>query len=141
MVVGDKPTWGALGYSGIALQVFGLLLESVADYQKSQYKAQEGQRNDWCHVGLWTFSTHPNYLGEMLFWLGTFLGGATSLYHDGNKWKLGLASVGLTFVVLVLRGAILSLDDKQVRKYGYNLDFVEFRKTHSVVGPIQFSKR
>jgi steroid 5-alpha reductase family enzyme len=57
------------------LQVVGLLLESIADAQKSLFKAYPFQRYDWCHTGLWNWSTHPNYLGEWLFWLGTLLGG------------------------------------------------------------------
>ncbi len=139
-VAGATNNWGTLGYAGIALQLLGLILESVADYQKSHYKAQEGQRNDWCHVGLWTFSTHPNYLGELLFWVGTYMGGISSL--TASPWKWGLATVGLIFVMAILRNAVLSLDQKQDRKYGYNLDYVEFRKTHSVIGPLPLlSKR
>jgi steroid 5-alpha reductase family enzyme len=60
--------WGlVVGYAGILLQMCGLLLESIADLKKSGFKPQ--YRHAWCNaVGVWKWSSHPNYLGEGMLW-------------------------------------------------------------------------
>jgi steroid 5-alpha reductase family enzyme len=129
--------WKRFGLIAIGLQAFGLLLETVADQQKMIFKSQPGNRNRWCNVGLWKYSTHPNYLGESLFWLGSFLGGL-SCYR--TRVNLGMAIFGLFFISVVLSGARVSLGSKQLRKYGGDVEFLEFRKTHSMWGPIPWRK-
>ena len=74
---GVSQSWGKVGKTGISMQIGGLILESLADYQKGRFKRMEGNRNRWCNVGLWKHFTHPNYLGEVIFWVGTFTGGVT----------------------------------------------------------------
>lgn len=55
---------------GIALWGVGFLLETVADQQKFSFKNAPGNRSKMCTVGLWRYSRHPNYFGEMLCWFG-----------------------------------------------------------------------
>lgn len=129
--------WNRFGMIAISLQTLGLLLETVADQQKMAFKSRPGNRNVWCHTGLWKYSTHPNYAGEQLFWLGSFLGGL-SCYR--TRTNLGMAIFGLVFISVVLSGARVSLGSKHLRKYGSDVDFLEFRKTHSMWGPIPWRK-
>lgn len=123
---------------GLLLQVFGLALESVADWQKCRFKASfdplsgMSQRNQWCRVGAWRWSTHPNYLGELLFWAGTFLGGAPAMT---TPLRFATMAAGVVFISLILRGAAMYLAGKHAEKYGYLDDFVEFRSTHGFFGP------
>jgi steroid 5-alpha reductase family enzyme len=130
-------TWKSFGIGAICLQAFGLTLETVADQQKMNFKSQPGNRNRWCNVGLWKYSTHPNYLGEQLFWVGSFLGGL-SCYR--TKQNLGVAVFGLLFISIVLSGARVSLGSKHLRKYGADVDFLDFTRTHSMWGPIPWRK-
>jgi len=132
-----QTSWSMFGKGAIGLQACGLLLESVADIQKSSFKSRLPEnRYLWCHEGLWKYSTHPNYLGELMFWCGTFAGGL-SCYHTITHW-IG-ATVGFMFIIAVMRGAIQSLGAKHLRKYGTNVDFLEFRRTHSVLGPFHLT--
>jgi steroid 5-alpha reductase family enzyme len=119
------------------MQALGLLLETVADQQKMTFKSQPGNRNRWCNTGLWKYSTHPNYLGEQLFWLGSFLGGLSCYLTRVN---LGMAIFGLLFISIVLSGARVSLGSKHLRKYGADVEFLDFRRTHSMWGPIPWRK-
>mmetsp|Transcript_3089 Transcript_3089/g.3505 ORF Transcript_3089/g.3505 Transcript_3089/m.3505 type:complete len:152 (+) Transcript_3089:2-457(+) len=130
----DAP-WGTLGKLAIGIQTFGLFLESVADYQKCVFKSEPGNRNRWCHEGLWKYSTHPNYMGEISFWVGTFLGGI-GCYKTTLHWVGSI--IGLLFILAVMRGAISSLGAKQLRKYGNDVEFLEFRRTHSILGPFRW---
>jgi steroid 5-alpha reductase family enzyme len=124
----ESPRWGILGYTGLVVQIAGLVLESIADLQKNGFKARH--RHYWCNVGVWNWSTHPNYLGEGLFWWGTYLShGFSSLLHSL------MATVGLVFLTAVLKGSTRSLSHKQREKYGDRPDFCEFQRTHSIWGP------
>ena len=129
---GSSIPWGIGGKLALGLQVVGLFLEGLADYQKSTFKSIPGNRNQWCHVGLWKFSTHPNYLGESLFWYGTYFGGM-SAFRTPAQWVL--ASMGILFITVVMKGAVSSLGTKHVRKYSNNPEFVGFRKSYTVFGP------
>jgi len=62
---------------GGAIYVLGLVTESLADYQKWQFKnANPGQ---FCNVGLWSVTQHPNFFGNLLLWFGIFIMNAGSL--------------------------------------------------------------
>lgn len=114
----------------VAIQVIGLFLESVADYQKSTFKASKDNRYEWCRIGLWRYSTHPNYAGEFIFWLGTLLSGVVAVR---NVFQLIGMLIGLAFITIVMQGAIESADQKSSEKYGP--DFVAFRDENGVFGP------
>mmetsp|Transcript_77933 Transcript_77933/g.152998 ORF Transcript_77933/g.152998 Transcript_77933/m.152998 type:complete len:227 (-) Transcript_77933:49-729(-) len=124
--VGAK--WGIVGRLGLLMQVVGLGLETIADLQKNGFKS--GNRHAWCNVGVWKWSTHPNYLGEGLFWWGTYLGhGFYSLP------RTILATTGLGFIMSVLKGSTRSLSTKHLEKYGDQPEYFEFQRTHSIWGP------
>lgn len=128
--------WGIVGKVGIILQCIGLLLESIADAQKANFKRVKGNRYLWCNTGLWNFSTHPNYLGEVLFWVGTYLGGISCC---NTIMQYTLCTVGLIFILIVMKGAIDSLSSKHMKKWGHYNEWLEFKRTHSIMGPIRVS--
>jgi steroid 5-alpha reductase family enzyme len=124
----NNGKWGLLGYTGLLVQVGGLLLETIADMQKNGFKLQH--RHSWCNVGVWKWSTHPNYLGEGLFWWGTYLA-----HGFDSPWHSLLATIGLAFVMTVLKGSTRSLSRKHIEKYSDQPGFYEFHRTHSIWGP------
>lgn len=54
-----------LDYFGFGLWLVGLLWEAVSDYQKSEFK--KTHKHEICDVGLWFYSRHPNYFGEIIY--------------------------------------------------------------------------
>lgn len=63
--------------AGCLLFVLGITIETTADVQKWIFKAKNpGQ---FCKSGLWSFSQHPNFLGNILLWTGIFLFNARAL--------------------------------------------------------------
>lgn len=126
--------WGIVGMMGIVLQVAGLLLESISDVQKTLFKGQTPKNLTlWCNVGLWKYSTHPNYLGELTFWIGTYLGGVGGM-RQGYRQRL-ISFAGVAGVFVVMNGARRSLDRKQVLKYGEDPEFLMHRSTTGLFGP------
>jgi steroid 5-alpha reductase family enzyme len=91
--------WQILGAS---LWLVGLLWESVADAQKSRFKAIPGNEHRLCQVGLWRLSRHPNYFGEALLWWGI----GFAAIHDHNYWVL-LGPAFINFLLLKVSGVPL----------------------------------
>merc|ERR1711970_84816 len=58
---------------GSVLFAVGLICETVSDQQKFAFRNNPSNRGRWCNVGLWRYSRHPNYFGEITLWLGIFL--------------------------------------------------------------------
>jgi len=81
--------WAALG---VIVWLLGFALEVVADRQKSAFKADPANADAFIRSGLWAWSRHPNYLGEILLWFGIFIGSAFSLSpyplcRVGSGWR------------------------------------------------------
>lgn len=56
---------------GCLLWIVGFLLEVVADYQKRMFRARKEETGHrFIHTGLWAYSRHPNYFGEIVLWVG-----------------------------------------------------------------------
>lgn len=63
-----------IGYTGIAIWILGFGIEVIADQQKRTFKKTQSQTgHSFIHTGLWAYSRHPNYFGEILLWLGVAL--------------------------------------------------------------------
>ena len=113
-------TDGLPGGAGLGVQIFGLLvmagglgLETLADKQKSDFKAVSPSR--FCDAGAYRYVRCPNYLGEILFWVGTWLVGIP-VYHTWLHWAISL--VGVVCVVLIMLGSTKRLEEKQDERYG-----------------------
>ena len=91
-------------------QVVGLLLEAVADQQKSEHRRKT---NTHVSGGLYAFSRHPNYLGEIIFWAGTYVVAVGSL-TGVLQWVS--ATLGLVAILGVMTGATNGLDKRQVQR-------------------------
>ena len=121
----DASMWGIVGRIGLMCQALGLILEAIADYQKAEFKRRSGNRNKWCNVGLWSKFSHPNYLGEAIFWSGTFLGGV-ACNETAKDWLM--STTGILFILTVIKGAVESLQKKHIKNYGQDPIFIEFNK-------------
>jgi steroid 5-alpha reductase family enzyme len=64
---------GWLAWLGTALWVVGFFFESVADYQLTRFRADPANKGTVLNSGLWKYSRHPNYFGELCVWWGLFL--------------------------------------------------------------------
>ena len=67
----EPLSWFAL--IGIILWLEGFIVEVVADCQKTKFRAKKENENKFINEGLWRFSRHPNYFGEIILWLGIAL--------------------------------------------------------------------
>ena len=85
---------GPLGWAAAGLVVFGIAFESLADWQMARFKADPANAGRVLDVGLWRYTRHPNYFGDLCVWFGLFgIAAATTL---------GLASIFGPLLLLLL---------------------------------------
>jgi steroid 5-alpha reductase family enzyme len=126
---GPRSWWMALGTT---IWAVGLVIETVADQQKFVFKRTPEGRGRWTDVGLWRYSRHPNYFGELLCWWGIFVFAAPGL----GAWAL-LAVVGplaITCILLFATG-IPTLDASAMRKWGADPEYQAYRARTPLLVP------
>ena len=79
MFISANSAGQALGLKdliGLGIGYSGLLIESVADYQLRRHiENPDPKKGKFCQTGLWQYSRHPNYFGEILVWWGVYIAG------------------------------------------------------------------
>jgi steroid 5-alpha reductase family enzyme len=103
--------------TGVGMQWLGAALEAAADHQKSAYKATDAGKTRWCDAGVYARCRHPNYLGELAFWFGTFLAGVPAMLVAGAGSFLP-AALGLVFIAKLMTSQCGKQDEKQAGRYG-----------------------
>ncbi|MEM9561014.1 MAG: DUF1295 domain-containing protein [Actinomycetota bacterium] len=66
----ERSSLGVIGIIGIVVWAIGFGTEVIADRQKSAFRADPANQGRYITTGLWSRSRHPNYLGEVVIWLG-----------------------------------------------------------------------
>ena len=126
----SSATLGFTEIIGVMLMVVGVGLELTADLQKAAAKTRDPGR--FVQTGLFSWVRYPNYLGEMLFWLGNFV--ASILLHAGLGSFL-LATVGLVCLELIMLGSTRRLELKQAVRYGSDPEFVRYTQAIPILFP------
>tara|TARA_B100000900_G_scaffold388371_1_gene380343 strand:+ start:852 stop:1646 length:795 start_codon:yes stop_codon:yes gene_type:complete len=73
MTMTTPPTLGTLAYVGTAFWVIGMIFETVGDWQLAKFLGNSNNAGKVMDKGLWKYTRHPNYFGEVCIWLGFFL--------------------------------------------------------------------
>jgi steroid 5-alpha reductase family enzyme len=115
---------------GLGVMILGLLLESTADKQKSDLKARYPGK--FCSTGLYSWVRYPNYLGEILVWVGNWVMGMM-FYTSPLMWAL--SSAGLICIVLIMMGSTKRLEASQGGRYGDQPPYQAYVRTVPVLFP------
>lgn len=113
---------------GIFLYAAGLLFESVADAQKPSARVY-----GWPESGLWRFSRHPNYFGEILVWWGVY---ALALPDLHSAALPALASPLLVSTLLMFISGVPILEHGANTKYGRNEAYQAYKRKTSILLPM-----
>ncbi|XP_019433695.1 PREDICTED: uncharacterized protein C594.04c-like isoform X2 [Lupinus angustifolius] len=113
-----NPFLQAADIAGWVMWSVGFIIEGTADQQKLHFKQAPENRGKWCNVGLWKYSRHPNYFGELLLWWGIFV--ASSPVLNGAEWLVIIGPIFLTLLLLFISGIPL-LEESADKKFG-NVD-------------------
>ena len=101
---------------GLFLFVVGFALEVVADIQKSNFRKLLSNKDKFITSGLWGRSRHPNYLGELVLWIGIAVMSIASL--EGLQY-LTLISPLFVYVLLMYISGVRMLEESGEKKWGH----------------------
>ncbi|WP_349512361.1 DUF1295 domain-containing protein [Erythrobacter sp. NFXS35] len=111
----DPQPLGVFFWVGAALWVIGFAFEVIADEQKRRFKADPVNRGRYITTGLWAWSQHPNYFGEITLWTGILVIALPQL--GGWNW-LVVASPLFVALLLTKVSGINLLDGIARKRWG-----------------------
>jgi steroid 5-alpha reductase family enzyme len=129
----DPPGFGPWAIAGASVWLVGLVIEAVADAQKSAFRAKDENRDRFVANGLWRYSRHPNYFGEMLVWWGIFAYVVPVLH--GAAFAVVAGPVFITLLLLFVSGIPL-LERSADEKYGSDPVYREYKRRTSILVPL-----
>jgi steroid 5-alpha reductase family enzyme len=125
-------TLNPLAYVFLGVAVLGIILETIADNQKFAYKNDAKHSGHWADVGLYKFSRHPNYLGELLMWWGVFGFIAPTLM--GWEWLTIISPLYISLLLLHVTG-IPTTEKRNDKIYANNKEYGEYKKRTGLLLP------
>lgn len=120
-----------LSCTGIMIWLAGLIIEGFADIQKFRFSQNTTNATPWIDQGLWHYSRHPNYLGEMMIWIGIYITIVKSL----TPLEALLGVLGPVFVVslLLFVSGIPLLEKDADRRWGADKRYVAYKARTSIL--------
>jgi steroid 5-alpha reductase family enzyme len=121
-----------LFYIGMLVFISGFIVEIIADWQKSTFRKNPENKDQFISNGLWYYSRHPNYFGEIILWLGISIMSFSSL----SSWQyITLISPFFTYMLLVYISGVRILEIAGMEKWGHLENYQEYIRTTSSLFP------
>jgi len=119
--IGTSP-FRVLDYFAIVITAGAIIIEATADQQLRRFVETKRQPEQIMTKGLWAYSRHPNYFGEIMFWWGLFI---FALAADPSYWWTIVGPLAIT--VLFLAVSIPLIDRRSLQRrpgYGEHIEKV-----------------
>ncbi len=127
--------WQNIALLGTAIWLAGFLIETVADAQKYRFTNNSANKDKWIDSGLWRYSRHPNYFGEILVWIGLYLYALPALSTVGTL--VGISSPVLIAVLLLFISGIPILEKEADKRWGKQSAYQAYKKRTSILIPLR----
>jgi steroid 5-alpha reductase family enzyme len=120
--------FGLFDFIGLSIWIIGFGFEAISDWQLRRFTHNTANKGKIIQTGLWNFSRHPNYFGEVVLWWGIFFFalsipfGFTSIFSP----------ILITILILFVSG-IPMLE----KKYENNSEFIEYKKRTNSFFPMK----
>ncbi|MGB1556521.1 MAG: DUF1295 domain-containing protein [Oceanococcaceae bacterium] len=121
---------GMVTILGLLIWAMGFAIEAVADAQKSAFNADPAHTGRFVNVGLWRWSRHPNYFGEILLWTGMAL--AASPVFVAWEWLGWLSPLFVALLLIKISGVPL-LEQRSDAKWGGQADYEAYKRNTPVL--------
>lgn len=115
---------------GLVIFLIGFVIEIISDSQKFIFKSKPENKHKWMSSGLWKYSRHPNYFGEILLWWGLFI--VTLPTITGLNILTILSPITITLLLLFVSGIPL-LEKSADKKYGDDKEYVKYKESTSIL--------
>jgi steroid 5-alpha reductase family enzyme len=117
---------------GALISLVGIYLEIKSDIDMHKFKRIRKDSSEIINLGLWKYSRHPNYLGEILFWWGIYV---LVLSIDINLWWTGIGALANTLMFLFIS---IPMEENHLKEYKTN--YIKYLKTTSMIVPLPKKK-
>jgi len=132
MTASTTPAFGWLGWLGVLVWVVGFGIEAVADAQKQAFRSDPANKGRFIQSGLWGWSRHPNYLGEITLWTGIALIAMPAL----SGWQhVALISPVFVYLLLTRISGIPMLESRAEERWGDDPAYRDYKARTPVLFP------
>ena len=129
---GQSEPLGAVGVVGIVVWLAGISIEIVSDRQKSNFRNDPANAGKFINTGLWAWSRHPNYFGEIVLWTGIAIIALPVL--QGWQWVTLISPVFVAFLLIKVSGVPM-LEAKADERWGGQDEYETYKRNTPVLVP------
>ena len=121
----SAPELGIWDAIGLLMWLLGFSIEVIADNQKSAFNANSDNQGKWIDSGLWSYSRHPNYLGEIMLWTGIACFGISCF---SGLERVAWVSPIFIYLLLTKISGVPILDRRGLEKWGDQPEYHKYRE-------------
>ena len=118
---------------GLVIWITGFAIEVIADTQKSKFRSYPENKDKFISTGIWSWSRHPNYFGEILLWIGITIIALPVL--QGWQFITLISPIFIIFLLTQVSGVRL-LELRGKKKWGENEEYQRYIQNTSVLIPL-----
>ncbi len=128
----NKAAIDILAIIGSLVWLLGFSIEVISDQQKTNFKSDLTNKDLFITKGLWSWSRHPNYFGEITLWIGIAVIAAPVL----SGWQL-VAYISPLFIIFLLTkvSGINLLEARGMKKWSNNSEYMDYIEKTSILIP------
>ena len=121
--------WAAIG---LLVWLIGFGIEAVSDAQKDRFRSDPSNQGRFITDGLWAWSRHPNYFGEIMLWVGVALIAVPAL----SGWQyITLLSPVFVWALLTRVSGVPMLERRADKRWGGQDDYEAYKSATPVLVP------
>jgi steroid 5-alpha reductase family enzyme len=133
----SAPALEIWDYIGLSIWILGFGIETIADNQKTVFNTEPNNQGKWIDSGLWSYSRHPNYLGEIILWTGIAFFGISCF--TGLERVAWISPIFIYILLTKVSGTPI-LDKRALEKWGDDPEYQKYRDNTPALIPRFFKK-
>jgi steroid 5-alpha reductase family enzyme len=127
-----RPDLDVFAVVGLVVWLVGMGFEVIADRQKQAFRNDPANKGQFIQSGLWAWSCHPNYFGEIVLWLGV----AIIAFPALSGWQyVTLISPVFVYLLLTRISGVPMLEARADEKWGGQRDYEDYKARTPVLFP------
>jgi steroid 5-alpha reductase family enzyme len=127
-----RVEFGTIAIVGLIIWIMGFVIEVIADRQKSQFRADPNNAGKFVSSGLWAWSRHPNYFGEIVLWIGVAIIAMPVL--SGWQWVTMISPIFVILLITQVSGVPM-LEKSADKKWGGQPEYEAYKASTPVLIP------